>query len=66
MLTLTPPRIHRRLVIDPFRRLQETLDEIHEDFFSGRLTQTQRVKYENEAFHDLGKAKRMAEELEAN
>ena len=66
MLTLTSPRIHRRLVYDPFLRFQATLDEIHSDYFNGHLTSEQRRKHEMEAHIELALALNKAELVESN
>lgn len=59
-------RVHRSLVRDPFFRLQETLDEIRDDYFDGRLTADQRQRYEFEAFHDLSKAQEARDRVVSN
>ena len=59
-------RIQVRLIRDPFRKLQETLDEIHDDYYAGRLSDEQRRKYEREAYQDLGVQTKAREVLQSN
>lgn len=59
-------RLHQRIARGWNATLEETLDEIHDDYFRGILTAEQRMNYEMQAFHDHGMKLEKLELVESN